>query len=506
MPLVGEDAIAQAAITPAPVIAAISVHPSLHRLNMEDDWCPTSDETRWRAVLRRPRRLPKSKPEDVRTGRKLMYTQMKPERRPQRPTKRKRQDPDQDDGDDDVDVGGGAPSTVVRIGSDCTGINTTHIALNECGFHVIDEFASEKEPATRKLLRHNFKVKHLAKDIFARDDASLPTGVDLYTAGPPCQSFSAAGLNAGIGDARGHVFVRVLQTIERTRPSTFIIENVANLPKRHRKFYEFALKQLQGMKDTDGTKTYKVRARIVDTKTIGGLPQSRPRMYIVGWQRKLEVAEPFQWPGEVPMRPLRELLDLENSHDAAAVQCQCASVQKNLEKASMARRLHASRNNSEVGEGLQCSSKGRPVERTAPLYGATCRAAPYWCSSLRAALHKHCIALQVIFVTDVGSSASRGGGRLSVDIVPCLTRSRCISGGHWLMNLNRKMTTEEMETLQAIPLQRLSLPPHMKARAYQGMLGNAFTVSVVGRIAVRLLRAIGLTTAVGDPWAGEAGG
>lgn len=147
---------------------------------------------------------------------------------------------------------------------------------------------------------------------------------------------------------------------------------------------------------------------------------------------------------------------------------------------------------------MQCSSNGR---------ASSCCAA-YWCNALRATSHTHCITL---VAGDLRHGRREFGESRRRQVVcgyhPCLARSRCISGGHWLMNLNRKMTTKEMETLQAIPMQRLSLPPRMKARTYHGMLGNAFTVSVVGRIAVRLLRAVGVTTAVGDPWApGEAGG
>lgn len=78
-----------------------------------------------------------------------------------------------------------------------------------------------------------------------------------------------------------------------------------------------------------------------------------------------------------------------------------------------------------------------------------------------------------------------------------------MQGGYWLLSLNRKMSTEEMERLQGIPALRLKIPPTATERRYKGMLGNAFTVSVVGRVALRLLHTVGIGGAgVSDPWVG----
>ena len=51
-------------------------------------------------------------------------------------------------------------------------------------------FATEKDKATRAMIKHNFPIARgvMCSDITTRDDATLPA-VDLYTAGPPCQSF-----------------------------------------------------------------------------------------------------------------------------------------------------------------------------------------------------------------------------------------------------------------------------------------------------------------------------
>ena len=120
-------------------------------------------------------------------------------------------------------------------------------------------FASEKDALTRAMTKRNFPIDRggMCPDIMGRDDATLPS-VDLYTAGPPCQSFSTAGKHAGLSDARGCVSPPVLATIQRVRPACFILENVAGLKTSYKEAYTHILHSLQQIEDPDGTRTYKV--------------------------------------------------------------------------------------------------------------------------------------------------------------------------------------------------------------------------------------------------------
>ncbi len=359
-------------------------------------------------------------------------------------------------------LGGRAPATssssatVVRIGSDCTGLNTISLALELCGFQVADEFASEKDTKTRLMLMHNFKIGKLFPDIFERDDSHLPP-LDLYTAGPPCQSFSADGLNQGILDPRGVVLLRVLQTVASLRPRTFIIENVLGLKQRHHQVYRLVLKFLQRMTDDDGTKTYKIRAHTLDSKEVGGVPQSRSRVYIVGWKRS-EERHAFEWPSPIPAQSLVDILDTTLRNDPTSLVLP-PSLATNVATALK----HANR-----------ITNGGNVFDTSE---------------------------SPVMVANVDSSAARGGGLVVTGHVPCLTKSRCGGGGHWVVNLHRKLTQVEMERLQGVPPGRFSRPHAVTERQYAGMLGNAFTVGVVGRVALRLLKAVGIVDAsCSDPW------
>eukprot|EP00812_Abedinium_dasypus_P003486 NODE_142_length_1966_cov_2.389325.p1 GENE.NODE_142_length_1966_cov_2.389325~~NODE_142_length_1966_cov_2.389325.p1 ORF type:complete len:322 (-),score=44.43 NODE_142_length_1966_cov_2.389325:846-1811(-) len=287
---------------------------------MEDDWCTLDDddETSLVIVKRRRRVVSAGTPQETR---RVVFKRVPLRARPTqaRPFLAA------------AAPGGRAPAAAVaapgsgaaagprrvRIGSDCTGLNTINIALGLIGFDVVDEFASEKSPWMRSLLRDNFNVGILFNDIFCRDDAHLPD-VDLYTAGPPCQPFSVAGLNYGVSDIRGIVFVRVLQVIDKKRPAAFLIENRVGMKTHHSAFYKFVIKFLQTLKDPGGSKTYKVRTRVMDTKVSGGLPQSRPRMYIVGWKRKKEVAD-FRWPEALKCASLRSLVNIGETGDTSAL-------------------------------------------------------------------------------------------------------------------------------------------------------------------------------------------
>ena len=110
-----------------------------------------------------------------------------------------------------------------------------------------------------------------------------------------------------------------------------------------------------------------------------------------------------------------------------------------------------------------------------------------------------------VVLINTGSSLSHGGGGVFVDTSPCLTAGGCRCGGSWVANLNRHLLIEEMEALQGIPEGRLSWPSGTTRGKYSAMVGNSFTVGVIGRIALRLLKTIGkLPLAWRDAWADES--
>lgn len=122
------------------------------------------------------------------------------------------------------------------------------------------------------------------------------TEYDVLLAGFPCQAFSRAGKKDGFLDkTRGTLFFDIAEIIKRTRPKAFMLENVDNLTT-HQKGQTFATiinvlvneldyKIIGVTKDNNGKLIYNVRDFVRNSRNFG-VPQNRPRVYIMGFNRK----------------------------------------------------------------------------------------------------------------------------------------------------------------------------------------------------------------------------
>ena len=95
----------------------------------------------------------------------------------------------------------------------------------------------------------------------------------------------------------------VYQYILNKAPKAFILENVKGLTTvTHQNTFKAYLKSLRGGLDN----TYIVSWRVLNTADFG-LPQNRPRLYIIGIKRCVlqgRQLPPFQWPPSVGCAPL----------------------------------------------------------------------------------------------------------------------------------------------------------------------------------------------------------
>jgi len=55
------------------------------------------------------------------------------------------------------------------------------------------------------------------------------TKIDAIIGGPPCQSFSTAGLRNGFNDKRGIALLEFIRVVKDLRPKFFVFENVSGL-------------------------------------------------------------------------------------------------------------------------------------------------------------------------------------------------------------------------------------------------------------------------------------
>lgn len=148
-------------------------------------------------------------------------------------------------------------------------------AFKEKGFGVECVLTSEIKEHAIKSLKHNFDHDNIVGDITKVDANDIPD-FDFLLGGFPCQSFSSAGNRDGFCDTRGTLFFDIERILKIKRPQGFLLENVEGLVSHDNgKTLSVILKSLNDL-------NYKVSWNVIDSKEFS-LPQSRKRIYIVGY-------------------------------------------------------------------------------------------------------------------------------------------------------------------------------------------------------------------------------
>ena len=134
-------------------------------------------------------------------------------------------------------------------------------------------------------------------DITSTEFEDRVEGIDyeVLLAGFPCQTFSRAGLEEGFNDERkGIIFNHIAEIIDRTRPRGVFLENVDNLIRHdngntirtiiNRLELDLNYKVIGVMYDENGQPIYDGRDFVRNSKQFG-VPQNRPRTYIMAFDR-----------------------------------------------------------------------------------------------------------------------------------------------------------------------------------------------------------------------------
>lgn len=123
---------------------------------------------------------------------------------------------------------------------------------------------------------HNIKESEVFYEDATKIDPDTMPEFDLLCAGFPCQSFSIAGKRKGFLDPRGTMFFEIARVVRARRPSYLLLENVPGLLS-HDGGRTFA-----SILDTLCHLGYSVEWQVLNSKDFG-VPQSRRRVYIVGY-------------------------------------------------------------------------------------------------------------------------------------------------------------------------------------------------------------------------------
>ena len=141
-----------------------------------------------------------------------------------------------------------------------------------------------------------FMNDHFAPDITKVDLTSVPS-YDILCAGFPCQPFSQAGYKRGFQDEkdnRGNMFFSIIDFLKAHKPRAFFLENVRHLI-RHDEGKTFAT--IENMLRSLG---YSFTYKIVKASEFG-LPQHRPRVFIIGFNENIKNRDEFEFPKPQPL-------------------------------------------------------------------------------------------------------------------------------------------------------------------------------------------------------------
>jgi DNA (cytosine-5)-methyltransferase 1 len=178
------------------------------------------------------------------------------------------------------------------------GIGLVRAALEPLGFRA--KWANDIEKAKRD----QYVVNHSAKDFVLGDvrdihASQLPQGLELATSSFPCIDVSLAGNRKGLGGSQSGMFwefARVVdEMLDENRPRVILLENVIGFASSHDG------EDLRGALSRLNKLGYSCDVFTIDARHF--VPQSRPRMFVVGIRGELPKGAAFGVPPLSDVRP-----------------------------------------------------------------------------------------------------------------------------------------------------------------------------------------------------------
>jgi DNA (cytosine-5)-methyltransferase 1 len=178
------------------------------------------------------------------------------------------------------------------------GIGGFRIAAERLGWRCVA--FSEIDKRALRIYKENFDTSNEVElgDIRKVDAERIPD-FDVLLAGFPCQPFSIAGKRLGFNDTRGTLFYEIIRVLRAKRPKAFLLENVQYLEKHDNGRTLTTMLNLLGREINGQTKLmvtreslgYHVFYKVLNSKDFG-VPQNRERIYIVGFDRRVDFKFP----------------------------------------------------------------------------------------------------------------------------------------------------------------------------------------------------------------------
>lgn len=171
-----------------------------------------------------------------------------------------------------------------------SGAGGMDIGFENAGFEIA--VAVEMDPSCCDTLRTNRpnlpiinkNITEVATDEILSSAGLIPMEAALVIGGPPCQSFSLAGLRKGLDDDRGKLLFEFVRIVREALPIGFVLENVKGLTNWDSgRALKLLIEELTKPIEYNGDiYKYEVSNPKVLNAVDYGVPQFRERLILVG--------------------------------------------------------------------------------------------------------------------------------------------------------------------------------------------------------------------------------
>ena len=291
------------------------------------------------------------------------------------------------------------------------------------------------------------RLETLFRDVNSSTFEYQAAGCNILSAGFHSQPFSAAGQHKGLADGRSESIWSIIRYLKRHMPTVLILENTSGLVTYHAQDFLKVLTAFTEIKSESGNVVYDVKYKLLNSKAVGGVPQNRSRVYIVGRKRDAIISK-MCWPAEVRTKDLSAVLDQDGYAD---------SLQACLP----------------------------------PRVASSADGGIYFKNVLAAIIAYQAKQKRKLSPRDLDGMVINDGGvkhHYNIGYSPCLTASGC-KVGFWLPAQGRRMRVAEISRLQGID-RPLKINISNSLLGY--MFGNAFTLPVVREVMRGALTSTGL--------------
>lgn len=185
------------------------------------------------------------------------------------------------------------PERTIRLATSFSGIGAIEHSFHRLGLNCEIQFAGDIDANCKKAYFANYPIteERWHTDVHELNAKPFKGKVDLFVGGAPCQAFSLRGKHGGFEDTRGTLFREFARIVIECQPKIFIFENVKGMLS-HDKGKTWKVIKETFEKDCG----YDVYFQVLNAKDYG-IPQSRERIFCVGFKKETD----FKYPAPITL-------------------------------------------------------------------------------------------------------------------------------------------------------------------------------------------------------------